>query len=146
MADIVGYDETKVTHIKRRKIRAVLLSLKKGSSIFEACQSANVSTVSFWRWRKQYPRLERLTLAIMESRIAAVEDALFKNATEKGNVLAQIFFLTNRASDIWKDRRVLINNINAVKINNGKPVDGSFDGDDADAEQNLIEEFRKRTQ
>ena len=86
-------------HVSRR----VLTSLKKGSSIVEACRYASVSVATFWRWRKKDARLDNLTKGIYDSRIAIVEDALYKEALN-GNVSAQIFFLKNRDVNRWRDR------------------------------------------
>ena len=41
--------------------------------------------------------------AIIDSRTQTVEDALYASAL-KGNVIAQIFWLKNRAKDRWSDR------------------------------------------
>jgi hypothetical protein len=101
-------------------IETVLESLKRGSSINAACQSAGVDTVTFWLWRKKDPSLNDKMRHIYDSRIQIVEDALYKNALE-GNVAAQIFFLKNRDQDRWKDRfDPLVTNENHLHITNVK--------------------------
>ncbi|HNV61397.1 MAG TPA: hypothetical protein PKN54_00470 [Candidatus Cloacimonas acidaminovorans] len=89
-----------------RIIKAVLKSLKAGASIETACNKANVSFVTFWRWRKENKRLDNITKAIYDSRICIVEDALYRDAVA-GNTTAQIFFLKNRDVNRWRDRHEL---------------------------------------
>lgn len=91
----------KVT-LRKKTIRAVLESLLKGASILKACSDAGTTTMTFWRWRQKYDVLDKTVGRIYESRIMIVEDALFKSAVN-GKVLAQIFFLCNRAGDRWKN-------------------------------------------
>ena len=130
---------------KRKAIRAILASLKKGSSIYSACNGAGINVTTFWRWRLKSPKLEKLVGVILESQITIVEDALYGEAV-KGNPVAMIFFLTNRAGDKWKDRRALVNNINAIKIGDGKRVDREFTGVERDEELRLIEFLRNSAQ
>ena len=87
-----------------RVIKAILKSLKSGASVNSACQSAGVSVVTFWTWRKKDKRLDTLAKSIYDSRITIVEDALYKSALE-GNTTAQIFFLKNRGTDRWRDKQ-----------------------------------------
>jgi len=94
-------------------MRAILTSLKRGSSIEASCSAANVSVVSFWTWRKRDARLDELVKSIYESRVAIVEDVLYETALD-GNTTAQIFFLKNRAVDRWRDR----NEHEAVNVTN----------------------------
>lgn len=55
---------------------------------------------------------------------------MYKTATE-GNVTAQIFFLTNRNPDVWKDRRNFMHGIVTKKAGDG-------DSNLTDAEKSLI--------
>lgn len=89
---------------RTEKLKAILKSLHKGASINSACQAANISVVSFWKWRKKNKKLDLLVKSIYDSRIQIVEDALYKGALE-GNTTAQIFFLKNRAVDRWRDKQ-----------------------------------------
>lgn len=87
---------------KNRQKEAFLVSLERGSSISESCEAAHVSRATIWRWRKRSKGFNNKTLSILDSRTQSVEDALYASAL-KGNVVAQIFWLKNRASDRWKD-------------------------------------------
>lgn len=87
---------------KKRQKEAFLESLTRGTSIVKACQAASISVVTIWRWRKESEDFDKEVLAVLDSRTQTVEDALYSNAV-KGNVVAQIFWLKNRASDRWKD-------------------------------------------
>lgn len=94
-----------------RVIKAILKSLKAGASVNAACQAAKVSVPTLWAWRKANKRLDVLVKTIYDSRIAIVEDALYKLALE-GNPTAQIFFLKNRAVDRWRDKQEIDHNGN----------------------------------
>lgn len=87
---------------KRKFIKAITQSLKRGTTIFNACQTAGLPALTFWRWRVNNPRLDNLINKIIEGRIQMVEDALFKNAIINDDIKAQIFYLKNRGKD-WKD-------------------------------------------
>ena len=87
-------------YVKRKKIHAIVKSLRSGSSIYNACKAADIDTSTLWGWRKLNNRLNLLVTGVIESRIQNVEDSLYKNAIE-GNVAAQIFFLKNRGD--WHD-------------------------------------------
>jgi len=89
--------------IKEQKKEAFLESLEGGVSISDACKSANVSRNTIWEWRKKSKRFDNKVSSIIDSRTQSVEDALFASAL-KGNVIAQIFWLKNRAKDRWKDK------------------------------------------
>lgn len=97
-------DEAKIETIetRNRQKEAFLLSLEGGASITDSCEAAQVSRATIWRWRKRSKGFNNKTLAIIDSRTQSVEDALYATAL-KGNVIAQIFWLKNRASDRWKD-------------------------------------------
>lgn len=96
VTDVTNFD-------KKEKIEAILKSLNMGTSINQACKAADISKVTLWRWRKKSKRLNNKILSILDSRTQTVEDALYKAAIG-GNIVAQIFWLKNRAHDRWKDR------------------------------------------
>jgi hypothetical protein len=56
------------------------------------------------RHRLSDPTFEDEEIQAIAEAIGVVEDALFRTAT-KGNTTAQIFFLTNRAPEKWRDMR-----------------------------------------
>jgi len=96
-------DEARIetNETKRLQKEAFLKSLERGVTVKDAAEAAGVSRVTAWRWRKSKTFLMKV-LAIIDSRTQTVEDALYATAL-KGNVIAQIFWLKNRASDRWKD-------------------------------------------
>jgi hypothetical protein len=94
-------NETNVT--RNRQKEAFLISVEKGSSISESCEAAHVSRTTIWRWRKKWKGFDHKILSIIDSRTQTIEDALYATAL-KGNVVAQIFWLKNRAKDRWSDK------------------------------------------
>ena len=121
-----------MTNERRRKVRhAILQSLKKGSSIWDSCKSANIDPSTFWLWRKNNPRLDRLVEVVYESRIQIVEDALFKNCLS-GNFPAQAYFLNNRTGK-WKSNELIkvTQQTNVVQSDKKQGTDGNtFTGED----------------
>ena len=100
----------RISMMRRRKtIHMILKSLKQGAPIFTACGGASIDVATFWRWRQNNPRLDRLVEAIYEGRVCMVEDALFVNCI-KGNERAQEYFLENRGKN-WH-RSALIDQSN----------------------------------
>ena len=107
--------ETNVIKIKR----AYILSLSKGVTRKEAAEAAGVSCYTIWNWAKQDKEFENEINNALESRIKVVEDALLNNAVgrgeytnkegkkiiDRGNVIAQIFYLKNRGKGKWKDKQ-----------------------------------------
>jgi len=87
---------------ENRQKEAFLKSLERGESIIDSAKAAGISRVTAWRWRKS-KRFKEKVLAIIDSRTQTVEDALYASAL-KGNIIAIIFWLKNRAKDRWKDR------------------------------------------
>lgn len=106
---------------KSEVLKPILASLKQGSSVAKAIRAVDIDYATFWHWRKQNPRLDNLVRAIKESRVEVVEDSLYVNAV-KGNIIAQIFFLKNRASNRWMDKAVDIQNIVNVGGAGGKSL------------------------
>jgi len=87
-----------------KKREAYLEHLRRGALRGAAAKAVGVSRWTPLAHAKADPEFAR---AIEEAELAAVqvvEDALFAAAAE-GNVTAQIFVLTNRAPDRWRDRR-----------------------------------------
>lgn len=106
----------KYSEEQKNKIKnAVLESLKNGVSITKACEAANVAVSTFWIWRNEDEEFNNQVLEAKDSRVDIVEDELFENTqsikdkdgkiVQRGNVLAQIFFLKNRSRGRWKDRQ-----------------------------------------
>jgi len=90
--------------IRQKRQEAFLKSLEGGVSVLKASKAADIgSYMTIWRWRKDDEEFDNKVLAILDSRMMIVEDALFLNAA-KGNLGAQIFWLKNRARKRWKDK------------------------------------------
>ena len=90
--------------IKRQKRKEGFLeSLDNGVSVLKASKASDIGYKTIWRWRKEDPEFDAAVMAILDSRLMIVEDALFLNAA-KGNLGAQIFWLKNRSGGRWKDK------------------------------------------
>lgn len=116
---------------KRAKIKKVIADIRGGTLLTHACKNANVSRETWRLWEKKKPRLERLRRAAEENcedtRNKQVEDAFFKTLIGgKAHPISYIFYLTNRLSDRWKDKRAVSSAsfVNKVDVNNaGKSPD-----------------------
>lgn len=95
------FNPTKSTVIK---IDNVLDSLKAGKTVTTACKEANIDRATFYQWKNHSDENDKIYYDIIDSRSLAVEDALFINATENGNIAAQIFWLKNRFPKRWKEK------------------------------------------
>lgn len=123
----------------RRKVKAILNSLKKGATAAAAAEAAGIDRITLWRWRRKYPRLNSIIEAIQESQIDEVEDAMMKSAKE-GNFQSGQFILTRRRSDKYPDRSMIQNTINIGK--NGKDDARGLKGADADEQRRLEDYYR----
>jgi hypothetical protein len=123
---------------KKLMIKAILKSLEKGSSIRKSCEAAGVSTVAFWKWRRDNKDLEEKVKEIQEANIMEVEDAVFISARD-GDSRAQEFYLTNRAPDRWKKRlyNQLANPDDTALLSGLKTVP------DAELERRILEMFQR---
>lgn len=90
--------------LKKKRIESILKSLSQGSSFLKACKAADIDQSTFWLWRQADKELDQKVFQVLDSRTQTIEDALFSSGV-KGNVIAQIFWLKNRASIRWKDRQ-----------------------------------------
>lgn len=97
------------THATLEKRRAALDSLREGATRTAAAQAAGVARQTIYKWINSDPEFAQAAEEAQLSSVMAVEDAVFRAATdpEKPNMTAAIFFLLNRASDRWQDRRNL---------------------------------------
>ena len=89
--------------LRQKRQGAFLKSLEGGVSVLKASKEASIDYKTIWNWRKDDKEFNNEVIAILDSRIMIVEDALFLSAV-KGNLGAQIFWLKNRAKDRWKDK------------------------------------------
>jgi len=85
-----------------RQLKAILKSLKSGSSIAKACEAAKINVITLWRWRKENIKVHYAINNAIDSRIQMIEDALFTSAMggDPSNIK---FYLCNRASNRWKN-------------------------------------------
>lgn len=88
---------------RQKRQEGFLKSLEGGVSILKASKEAGIDYKTIWRWRRDDEEFNNKVMAILDSRIMIVEDALFLNAA-KGNLGAQIFYLKNRSQGRWKDK------------------------------------------
>ena len=63
----------------------------------------HISTL--YEWQNKYPEFRESLKRSKEVADYEVENALFKNATIKGDTVAQIFWLKNRKPAQWRDRK-----------------------------------------
>ena len=94
--------------VRSKALRAIRKSLEAGNRLGAALRASGLhsrSTLFYWRKRPLIDRYMRACLdRCRERRVEAMEDALFKKGIE-GSVLAQIYFLNNRAPGEWKEKR-----------------------------------------
>lgn len=93
---------------RRHKIKKIVKLLKEGELVNTAVKAAGISRATLYRWRKEHPRLDKLVEEAINlcdnTRTSVVEDSLFAKA-QAGNIIAMIFYLTNRAPNRWKNNR-----------------------------------------
>lgn len=68
-----------------------------------------VSAEALRRWKRKRPELVASIEKGKGKANLTISQKLYSKAKE-GNMVAIIFWLTNRNSDIWRDRRALVNN------------------------------------
>jgi len=76
---------------------------KKACNITAACDAVGISRQTYYEWRKE-KEFDQKCKEVEESLIDMAEVQLIKNMRE-GNQRAVEFFLKNRASERWKDKR-----------------------------------------
>ena len=100
-----GKKVMKDTIVMKRK-ESYIESLINGTTRKEASEAAGVCTTTIWNWRKDDQEFAKAVEVALEERIQIAEDSLYENV-KKGNVIAQIFWLKNRASKRWRDKQEL---------------------------------------
>jgi len=126
---------------RKKQKEAFILSIKNGCSRVKAAKACGVGTTTIFNWLHKDENFKTAVDSAMDSRIAVVEDALYKLASGKqkldkdnkpmydteGNpimaqtnnqVVAQIFWLKNRGKGQWRDKHDL--EITAPKVVNKK--------------------------
>ena len=76
---------------------------RKGCNVTAACDAVGISRETYYKWRKD-KEFDQKCKEVEESLIDMAEVQLIKNIRE-GNQRAVEFFLKNRASERWKDKR-----------------------------------------
>lgn len=112
-----------------RKKRAILASISKGATIRRACEAADTTDTSYYKWLKEDQEFAKAVERAKESRIQVVEDSLLMSALGGGTVSevretvvdghvvelrtikelpasvgAQIFFLKTQYPEKWSER------------------------------------------
>ena len=89
-----------------------------GGNIYEVCKATGINRRTIYNWIDKYPEFKEGVEDIREIIIDNVETSLYKNATEKNNVIAQIFFLKTQAKHRgYVETKDTTNvNIDAIKI------------------------------
>lgn len=90
-----------------------------GLGILDICRSLGISWNVFNRERNNKKYIKDALKKGQSLGLAKVSSALFENATKKGNVVSQIFYLKNRAPDDWNDRNTQEININLKEVLDG---------------------------
>lgn len=122
---------------------AVLTMIESGVSISKACTASGIGRTAFYRWCNCEEKFNNSVEMAKQSRISFVEDSLFKSCLD-GNVTAQIFFLTNKADKLWRDRRAVINNnVNTSVVNNSVRIASKIKPEEVDdgVRKRLAENF-----
>lgn len=85
------------------KVEQVILEgISNGNTMTYVCNLLDITRMTEWNYRQSHPEYARRLSEALERRIEIVEDSLFAKAVG-GDVVAQKFFLTNRASKQWRN-------------------------------------------
>lgn len=76
----------------------------RGVTLTTIAKTLGIDRSTLFDWRKKYPSIDSALKSGADMADDAVEDALHKAALE-GNITAQIFWLKNRRSTKWRDKR-----------------------------------------
>lgn len=94
-----------------------------GLDVTEIASVLGVRRETIWRYRKRFPQFDHAIRDGQAKAKADVVNSLLKNATDRMNLGAQVFFLKNRAG--WKDSPLFEQNIkmNVVVFRNPKAIE-----------------------
>jgi len=87
-----------------KKLKELKEIAAKGVTLSTIAKMLGTSRQVLYEWRKRYPVIDDALKTGADMADDAVEDALHKAAVE-GNITAQIFWLKNRRSTRWRDKR-----------------------------------------
>ncbi len=79
--------------------------VSEGVGLHKAAYASGVSHELVRQYKFRYPEFVKLERAAQQLANGEVESALFRNATIKLNVVAQLAWLYNRCPGRWKDKR-----------------------------------------
>lgn len=82
----------------------IIGAIRAGATMAVAAKVAGVSRNALYKRLKRDKRFAEQMREAKDFADGAVVRALYKNATEQGNVVAQIFWLKNRDPENWRDR------------------------------------------
>lgn len=99
-AEVANSREPHMVAIRRG---VFLEALKEGASIRKACLLASLDRSTIAAWRAKDAAFADVMDEAIQDGLDLVEDALFENATEKQNVIAQIFTLKCRRPERWRE-------------------------------------------
>lgn len=92
----------KSTPIKKKLF---LQSLEKHLGVISpALKEVDINRATYLRWQKSDPKFKEEIDNINSSAIDFVESKLYENIN-KGNVVAQIFYLKCKGGEVWKEKQ-----------------------------------------
>lgn len=101
----VGQKKTAKKVITQEMLDQVRDGSSRGLDKLRCSYLIDVAYSTFKKWCKEHEAFADAYKKGRQQARGTVEDALFRNAVEKNNVVAQIFYLKNRHSGLWKDRQ-----------------------------------------
>jgi len=75
---------------------------RKACNISLSCEAIKINRLAYYEWRRKYKDFDNRCREVEASLIDLAESQLLVNI-KKGNIVALIFFLCNRAGDRWQN-------------------------------------------
>lgn len=91
------------SHVKP-KLNVIAAWMRNGLTIDQVAKNLGVAAGTMYEYQKKYPELSEALKESREEADQAVENALYKKATEGDNT-AMIFWLKNRQPKRWRDKQ-----------------------------------------
>ena len=104
----------------------------RGVTLSTIAKTLGIDRSTLFDWRKRFPSIDSALKSGADMADDAVEDALHKAAVE-GNITAQIFWLKNRRSTRWRDKR-------DTELSGSGKVSFEWDGAKENPSNNIKEE------
>jgi hypothetical protein len=89
-----------------KKRAALIVGLASGMTVSAACESAKVSKVTYYQWRKDDPGFNQECLDAIDAGVDLLEEEAVRRA-RAGSDLLMIFLLKGRRPDIY-NRKVVV--------------------------------------